>query len=333
MPSRDAFRLPSSYFRYVAEGLRGTGVDVDCWLLSCGLTEAQLASASFELDFQTFEKLIRNSLAMTSEAATGLFVGRHLGANSHGIVGFAAMCCRTVREGLELIARFARLRTTMLSISIQGTARGVRMCFEESFPLGEIRRPVLEAVVLGIESAVASVGACRARAVAFSFPEPGYAALAREMFGCEVRYGDSWTGFEIAEEALDAPLRTADGEAFREAELLCKRELEKLAQDESTASRVRRALLDGFPSLPSTARMLHLTPRTLHRRLLDEGTSFRALLDDVRHTVAVEQMRSKRFSLKEIAYQLGYSDLANFRRAFRRWQPAFPFPEKRRERS
>lgn len=322
MRSRDGFRLPISYLRYVVEGFRAAGVDVDRCLSSCGLTEAQLASASFDLDFEKFEEFIRNGLAMTSEPAVGLFVGRRLGANSHGIVGFAAMCCSTVREGLEFIARFARLRTTMLSISIQGTARGVRMGFEESFPLGDIRRPVLEAIVLGIESAVVSVGACRASAAAFSFPEPEYAALAREMFGCEVRYGASWNGFEIAEEALDAPLRTADPGAFREAQLICQRELEKLeAQDESLASQVRRALLDGFPSLPLTARMLHLTPRTLHRRLLDEGTSFRELLEGVRHALAIE-MRSKRISMKEIAYRLGYTDLANFRRAFRRWERA-----------
>jgi AraC-like DNA-binding protein len=70
--------------------------------------------------------------------------------------------------------------------------------------------------------------------------------------------------------------------------------------------------------------MLHMTPRTLHRRLVDEGTSFHDLLEDVRRTLAVEHVKSGRLSIEEIAYMLGYSDLANFRRAFRRWESVPP---------
>ena len=88
-----------------------------------------------------------------------------------------------------------------------------------------------------------------------------------------------------------------------------------------------RLLLDrhgAFPSLQIAARRLHTTPRTLHRRLVAEGTSYRALLESVRHTLAVEQVKSGRFTIEEIAYTLGYTDLANFRRAFKRWERVPP---------
>ena len=92
-------------------------------------------------------------------------------------------------------------------------------------------------------------------------------------------------------------------------------------------TRVRRILISAqrtIPALPTMARLLGTTPRTLHRRLVEEGTSFRAILDEVRHLLAVEHLRARQFSLKEIAYLLGYSDLANFRRAFKRWTGAPP---------
>jgi AraC-like DNA-binding protein len=57
---------------------------------------------------------------------------------------------------------------------------------------------------------------------------------------------------------------------------------------------------------------------------VDEGTSFHKLLEDVRRTLALEHVRSGRFAIEEIAYMLGYSDLANFRRAFRRWESVPP---------
>jgi AraC-like DNA-binding protein len=81
---------------------------------------------------------------------------------------------------------------------------------------------------------------------------------------------------------------------------------------------------NGFPSLQATARLLHMTPRTLHRRLVDEGSSFREILESVRHTLAVAHLRAGKFSIEEVAYVLGYSDLSNFRRAFKRWESIPP---------
>ena len=79
-----------------------------------------------------------------------------------------------------------------------------------------------------------------------------------------------------------------------------------------------------FPSLNVTARLFHLTPRTLHRRLLEEGASFKDILEQVRHTLAVEYLKAGHLSIEEIAYTLGYTDMANFRRAFKRWEAMPP---------
>ena len=113
----------------------------------------------------------------------------------------------------------------------------------------------------------------------------------------------------------------ADPSAFEEATRICQRELENA--DASLLSRIRRLLLEkqsGFPSVVVTARLLHLTPRTLHRRLVDEGTSFKDVLGHVRHELALEHLKAGRLTIQEIAYTLGYSDMANSRRAFKRWE-------------
>ena len=80
------------------------------------------------------------------------------------------------------------------------------------------------------------------------------------------------------------------------------------------------ARVSGFPSLAVTARLFHMTPRTLHRRLQQEGSSFQDILEQIRHTLALEHLKANRLSIQEIAYALGYTDIANFRRAFKRWQ-------------
>lgn len=317
------------YLRFIAEGVRAAGGDVARWLGRSGLTEDELASAPVEVDAARFAALIGDAYALTGQPALGLFVGQRLVLASHGMVGFAAMSSRTVREGLELIARFTRLRTSLISMVIERTASGIRVRFEENRPLEALARPVLEAIVLSVAKELGpfSGGACRVDRVAFSFAEPDYAALARRLFGCEVHYGASWTGLEVPLQGLDAPLTTGDPEALMEAARICERELERVTASTSMGSRVRQLLMkeEGrFPSLPSTARSLRLTPRTLHRRLEAEGTSYGAILDDARHALAVEHVRAGRLSVKEIAHRLGYSDVANFRRAFKRWEAAPP---------
>lgn len=317
--------LPVHYVRHIADQLRSMGVDVARWLRHCRLTEAQLRDPELEVAFPIFEQLVLDALALSREPALGLFVGQRLVASTHGMLGYAALSSGSIREALELVEKFGPLRIALIAVSHEQRGREVRVHFRETRPLGELRRPVLEAVLLSIKNVLdaISLGRCEVLEVSFPFPTPEDAPLARELFRCPVRYGRAAATLALPAQVLDQPLALADPEAFREAALICQRELDKLTAPQTLANRVRRLLLEkqgGFPSLQVAARLFHLAPRTFHRRLVDEGTSFRALLEEVRHTLAVEQLKSPHFSVEEIAYGLGYSELANFRRAFKRWE-------------
>jgi AraC-like DNA-binding protein len=323
------FTLLVQYLRQIADVLGGMGVDVDRWLRQSRLTRAQLDDASLALAYPAFHKLALDALTMSHEPALGLLIGERLTASSHGMLGYAALSSGTIRQALELVERYVPLRTSLISISHTIHAGDVRIVFAEMRPLGDIQRMVLEAVMLSVKNVLDSIsmGVCQVKLVAFPFDAPDYAPLARDLFRCDVKFGQSWAGTALPREVMDLPLKMADPQAFQEAALICQRELDKLTANESLTARVRRLLLEkqnGFPSLQVTARMCHMTARTLHRRLVDEGTSFHTLLEDVRRTLAVEHVKSDRFSIEEVAYKLGYSDLANFRRAFRRWESVSP---------
>ncbi|MFN9944969.1 MAG: helix-turn-helix transcriptional regulator, partial [bacterium] len=83
-------------------------------------------------------------------------------------------------------------------------------------------------------------------------------------------------------------------------------------------------LPDGEPSLPTVARRLALGERTLQRRLREEGLTFRALVDDVRHECAKIQRATPEVSVAEVAYSLGFSSPSAFHHAYRRWTGASP---------
>jgi AraC-like DNA-binding protein len=86
----------------------------------------------------------------------------------------------------------------------------------------------------------------------------------------------------------------ADPVTLRQVMQVCQRELDKTSQQQSWAGKLQRLLLETqgtFPSLNVAARLLNVTPRTLHRRLVEEGTSYRAVIDEVRQLLAAEHLK------------------------------------------
>lgn len=320
------FVLPVQYLRQIAELVRIFGVNPGDWLARSQLTLNQIDEASLQPSFEVFCHLTEDALLLTGEPALGLLLGERLVINTHGILGFAAQQSESLSQAIQLVQRYIALRTTLFDLEHEHneTTQLEHLRFRANFALGACEQMLLEAVMLAVKNIFDTItlGCARPRQVSFPFPEPTYASLAIDMFGCEVAYGQSWAGFTLDTELLEQPLKMADPAAFREAEKICQQELRKLEAKTSTSAGVRRIMLEkqhGFPSLNVTARLLHLTPRTLHRRLLEEGTSFKEILEEVRCTLAVEHLKAGHLTMGEIAYTLGYTDLANFRRAFKRW--------------
>ncbi|WP_342119916.1 AraC family transcriptional regulator [Pseudoduganella sp. OTU4001] len=325
-------QFPVYYLRQIADQLSSCGVDITAWLARHQLKPDQLSDTSVTLPFPAYYALLEDAVAASGEPAIGLLVGARLPINTHGVLGLAAMSSPTLRQTVEMLGRFVALRTPLVSISHSESGSGrsgmLRVRIESALPLGAIHGLVMEAVTLTVKNLLDFIaGARHASYVGFDFSEPSYAALARDLLQCEVRYGQAWTGFELPLAVVDQPLKLADPTTFSEAAAMCQREFDRLRQPESLSARIRRSMLENpgqFPSLQVTARLFNCTPRTLHRRLLDEGTSFQQLLDQVRHRLACEHLKTGKLSVQEIAYALGYTEIANFRRAFKRWEGVPP---------
>lgn len=316
---------PADYLRLLAQQLGDMGIDASEWLRRGGIAPDALDHPELAVAVPVFRRLVADALRRSGDPALGLLVGQRMAIHSHAALGEAARRCRSLREVLYLLEHYIALRTPLVSVRCAARADEVRVMCRERLVLGDIRRPVLEAIVLALKNMLdfLALGDQPVRAVAFAFDAPPYVALARDIWQCEQRYGSRWTGLAIPADRFEKPLRLRRAGDFQRAAAACSAELGRLALRETYGARVRRLLLEqgtgGFPSLPTTARLLNLTPRTLHRHLEAEGTSYRALLDDIRLRLALQHLRSGRLGVEETAWALGYSDPANFRRAFRRW--------------
>ena len=325
----DNFTLPSHYIRQIADLLEAMGHDRVAWLAVAGLSEEALSDSGKAISYDAFQLLIDEAMRITKEPALGLLVGDRLRVTSHGMLGFAAMTSASLRQALRLLDSFVYIRFSPISTHLDVSGDEARLHFSFPDTLGDLRTPVTEAVVITVKNAIdhISMGSCEFLGVSFVHQEPEYAELAREMFNCNVAYGQDWAGIVMPATALSERLVTADPASFKQASRICQQELDKRKEQTSLAARVRRIMLEsqnGFPSLSVTARMLNMTPRTLHRRLIDEGTSFHTIFDELRHSLAIQYLRNSDLTIQEVAYNVGYADPANFRRAFKRWENMSP---------
>ncbi len=323
MNSEPSISLPGHYVAQIFELLASRGAATIPLCRELQLDPSTLQDSHISMAWRSFQQLMLTADRLFSDASFGLLLGERLLINTHGPLGYAALTCTSLRELAALMEQYLALRTDLFTLSIAPHGDDLLLRFHDNRPLEGIRVPVSEAVVLAVRNLLdfSTLGNPGIHSVAFPFG--GDEKFASDIFHCPVQYNQDWCGFRLRGERLDQPLKMANASSYREALAICQDELLKLSSDQGVAHSVRKLLLksnNGFPSLDVVARHLHLTPRTLHRHLVREDTSFKHILDSVRHALALRYLDSKRLSIQEIAYVLGYTEIANFRRAFKRWE-------------
>lgn len=159
--------------------------------------------------------------------------------------------------------------------------------------------------------------------MAFVNPPPADVRPYQDFFGGEVLFNAPVTRLAFDHSYLTLPLRKSDPAL---AELLDKQAeqlLQQVSQVPAAVDAWRRTLVplirEGSTSLAALAKAHHSSPRTLQRRLSEQGTSFQQLLDDTRRHLAEGHLKDAKLDLAEIALLLGYSEQSAFTRAFRAW--------------
>lgn len=156
--------------------------------------------------------------------------------------------------------------------------------------------------------------------------------LHREMyeshFQCPVTFGADCDAMMLSHEIMMRPFSTANPDLLSliEPQLAQALEEQMVQPDfvDQVALLLRSRMAGEVPRLHQIARELHLSPRTLQRRLTDEGTPFQQLIERVRHDMAKEYLRASSLALTEIAFLLGYQEGSSFHRAFQRWEGQTP---------
>ena len=328
--------IPAVHALHLVELVRRWDVSPEELLAPLGLRAEALADPGARLPVRVIEALVEQARRLTGEPGLGFFLGLQMRVSSHGYLGFAAMTSATVRDALEIAVRFAPTRTGAIALRLAVDGARAALVMEESADFGTARDVVVLSLLVGVwQIGRALTGRELAGSADVRWPEPPYFARFRHVLPGVVRFGQPVHQLVFDAAVLELPLNMADPAAERLAREQCERELEALGAGAGIAAAVRRALADpggaggaggagGFRGLEQVARALAMSPRTLKRKLAEAGASFSGLLDEQRRDRALLLLRDGALTLDAIAERLGYSDVANFTRAFRRWTGTTP---------
>jgi AraC-like DNA-binding protein len=167
-----------------------------------------------------------------------------------------------------------------------------------------------------------------ARAVHVTHARPGHGAAYEALWKVPVTFSSAWNAIQIDPSWLDIPLHNPSGYAFGVLSDHADRLLAQLEASRTVRGRVEAALLPilhkGAPGMEEMAARLGVSRPTLYRQLRQEGVTYEAVIDALRHTLALHYLNGRKVSVNETAYLVGFSDPSAFSRAFKRWTGSSP---------
>jgi AraC-like DNA-binding protein len=323
---QESYTLPASHALDVAEAVRAWSISQEALFDGLGLEAATLERPDARITLSRFITLIERARSLAREPALGIQLGLRMRLPTHGFLGFAAMTAASLREALELAVRYAPTRTNALRLELRVQDGEANLYVDELADLGSARDAILQMLTVGLwQLGMTLTGQNLTGSAEFPYARPEYVERF-ERLALPVRFGAPRTRLVFAAALLDLPIGMANPAALHLAREQCERALDALDVGDLKA-RVREALPRGrgagFHNLDEVAAKLGVSARTLKRKLRAEGTAFSDILDQLAIEQARQLLRSA-LSVEQVAERMGYSDVSNFGRAFRRWTGTSP---------
>jgi len=314
----------SGYVLAMARAMEEADVDYKALMDEIGMEPRRLEDFSYRFCQEQVTRLWKAAVEACGDQSFGLKVAKHIRPSSYHVVGHAMLCSDTLRSATRRFARFARLVSD--SAIVHFVEKDDRCRLEVGLETGG-ELPLYQAfdtVLAGF------LEYCRwiihdsldPAEVFFTHSAPVDREEYQALFRCPIHYRQACNGLEFHSADMDRPIPGANEELGSLLDELASRYLADRVQGRFTR-RVRDILLmkfsSGEPSRAETAQSMHMTERTLARRLTEENTTFYEILKQIREEQAYNYLKHTEMSIEDIATMLGFSDRGTFSRAFKSW--------------
>lgn len=315
------------------DAVRSHGQDPSPLLEQYALDAARLAQAGARLSIPRYMRLGHGAIQLTGDPALGLRMGRLSRLSQAGLAGVTAAQAPNVREAARCLTRFEALYGSNYrgQSSFHEDANGAWLRFYSISPYNAYNRFVVDSIISGWLQQLSSVAAqaIHAEQIDIEFERPDYHDAYAVLGPTPIQFGVEQNQLRLSQASLGLRNPEHCPSTWRHLLQLCERELEQLTRTRSLRERIIQMLgplLNGGrePDLEEVATRLKLPTWTLRRKLAEEGTQFRAILNDTRRDLAMTYIRDTELAFGEIAYLLGFASAEAFQRAFKRWNDQTP---------
>jgi AraC-like DNA-binding protein len=318
-----------AFARAIAAAYQRHGRRPDAALKAAGITPAQLKREDARITARQLEQLSAAAMQELDDEGLAAF-GRRLPWGSYGMLARASLTAPDLGVALKRWCRHHALLTddVALSLSVSGNVATITLAERRPLPpqvrelsLAFILRNIHGLACWYVDSRIPLAGA------AFPFPAPPHADAYPHMFPGPLRFGAAEAALRFDAQYLQLPLRRDEKALAQMLQRALSITVLQYRRDRLLVPQVRQALaadpLAGR-NAEALAGLLHVSPRTLHRQLKEEGATLQGLKDEVRLEQARELLLRTARPVKQIAAAVGFRSEKSFARAFRQWTGLAP---------
>jgi len=306
------------------QGLDGTSIRRLPGLADLTDPDLRVTEASAQAAWQIAAEL-------TNNPAIGIHLAESLPRGALDLVEYAFRSSASLLTGLERLARYGRVLSDRVVARMEVHGEGLLLMVRDTGNTALHPARAEFALAIALKFARDAAGAdVVPRQVSFAHPAPAHESEHRRFFRTRVRFGAGANSLILSAADATRPMEAADAALSA----IIRRRLEKILAEreqltsELLSARARQLMVEHLGETPLTQHMvasaLAVSRRTMSRQLASEGTSFRAILDDVRREFACALLQDRSLSVADVAFFLQYSEPAAFNRSFRRWTGRTP---------
>jgi hypothetical protein len=307
----------------IAQAMEGAGLDAAAMFSAAGLDLEALHDPNVRMPSEALQHVLVEASERCDDPVFGLRLAGYVHPTTFYSLGMAMYFSRTLGEYLERLIKYYRMITTndALHTVIEEDTCCLEIRPREGMPLIPIRVDGAAAVIVSTIRVAVGEG-LNLKFVRLGRPRPeGRERDYERFFGCPVTYDEPFTVLGLDRADLDSRLPTANPELAGVYERLTEDYLGKIDRADGPSrwrNELVRLLPTGVSGKDQVAQALNMSTRTLYNKLESAGTTYREVLDCTRRELAEDYIR-RDLPIYEIAYLIGFSDTANFSRAFKKW--------------
>lgn len=325
----DNYSTLGSVAALIAQTLRSCGCDPEPLFRKAELDMSRLSNPDTRYPLDCMQHLWQLAVDACGDPCFGFAAGEQIQpAALHGL-GFSWLASDTLRDALTRLVRYSRLISTAANMHLQDTDAGLDLVILPPKGVKDVVYASLDASMTGF------LHMCRLAAgdgidpahVSLKRPRPECHSQLQAYFRAPIEYDAKVNTLSFSKQLVDARLTNANPELARindQAVIDYLARFDRNSLSMQVRSKIIERLHDGTPHQESIAHSLNVSLRSLQRKLNNEETNFKTLLETTRRELALHYIRETHRSLGEITYLLGFSEPSNFTRAFKRWTGISP---------